>query len=99
MEVVLVIFAIVDSLVSCESLMIMFLKGSTFSPLQSLLGISSINHNQNHLKTGLFSRVFRYTQALGIGKGMPKVNATFSAIDCKTYLSDEGCGANFVLNI
>ena len=30
---------------------------------------------------------------------MSKVNATFSAIDCETYFSEGGCGANFVLNI
>ena len=29
---------------------------------------------------------------------MSKVNATFSAIDCETYFSEGGCGANFVLN-
>ena len=30
---------------------------------------------------------------------MSKVNATFSAIDCETYFSEGGCGADFVLNI
>ena len=30
---------------------------------------------------------------------MSKVNETFSAIDCETYFSEGGCGANFVLNI
>ena len=30
---------------------------------------------------------------------MSKVNETFSAINCETYFSEGGCGANFVLNI
>ena len=30
---------------------------------------------------------------------MSKVNVTFSAIDCETYFSEGGCGANFLLNI
>ena len=30
---------------------------------------------------------------------MSKVNATFFAVDCETYFSEGGCGANLVLNI